>query len=168
MADLTSNLNYLQPTSYKLTIDRENYPNLEYFAQSVTHPGMIMNPVEMPYKQLSGIPFTGAKLTYNELSANLILDENLSSYDEMYNWMRRLLTQEEIPAIKRNFKTKVVPTYSDIVVSILSSHNNKTKQIKYIDCIPIALGDITFESTATGTEFVTFAISFRFSYFDLI
>ena len=168
MADLTSNLNYLQPTSYKLTIDRENYPNLEYFAQSVTHPGMIMNPVEMPYKQLSGIPFTGAKLTYNELSANLILDENLSSYDEMYNWMRRLLTQEEIPAIKRNFKTKVVPTYSDIVVSILSSHNNKTKHIKYIDCIPIALGDITFESTATGTEFVTFTISFRFSYFDLI
>ena len=82
--------------------------------------------------------------------------------------MRRLLTQEEIPAIKRNFKTKVVPTYSDIVVSILSSHNNKTKQIKYIDCIPIALGDITFESTATGTEFVTFTISFRFSYFDLI
>ena len=168
MATLTNNLNYLQPTSYKLRIDRENYPNLEYFAQSVTHPGMIMNPVEMPYKQLSGIPFTGAKLTYNELSANLILDENLSSYDEMYNWMRRLLTQEEIPAIKRNFKTKVVPTYSDIVVSILSSHNNKTKQIKYIDCIPIALGDITFESTATGTEFVTFAISFRFSYFDLI
>ena len=168
MADLTSNLNYLQPTSYKLTLDRENYPNLEYFAQSVTHPGMIMNPVEVPYKQLSGIPLTGAKLTYNELSANLILDENLSSYDEMYNWMRRLLTQEEIPAIKRNFRTKVVPTYSDIVVSILSSHNNKTKQIKYIDCIPIALGDITFESTATGTEFVTFAISFRFSYFDLI
>jgi len=168
MATLTNNLNYLQPTSYKLRIDRENYPNLEYFAQSVTHPGMIMNPVEVPYKQLSGIPLTGAKLTYNELSANLILDENLSSYDEMYNWMRRLLTQEEIPAIKRNFKTKVVPTYSDIVVSILSSHNNKTKQIKYIDCIPIALGDITFESTATGTEFVTFAISFRFSYFDLI
>ena len=168
MATLTNNLNYLQPTSYKLTIDRENYPNLEYFAQSVTHPGMIMNPVEMPYKQLSGIPLTGAKLTYNELSANLILDENLSSYDEMYNWMRRLLTQEEILAIKRNFRTKVVPTYSDIVVSILSSHNNKTKQIKYIDCIPIALGDITFESTATGTEFVTFAISFRFSYFDLI
>ena len=85
MATLTNNLNYLQPTSYKLTIDRENYPNLEYFAQSVTHPGMIMNPVEMPYKQLSGIPFTGAKLTYNELSANLILDENLKSYDEMYS-----------------------------------------------------------------------------------
>ena len=45
MADLTTNLNYLQPTSYKITIDRENYPNLEYFAQSITHPGMILNHV---------------------------------------------------------------------------------------------------------------------------
>ena len=25
MANLTTNLNYLQPTSYKITIDRENY-----------------------------------------------------------------------------------------------------------------------------------------------
>ena len=82
--------------------------------------------------------------------------------------MRRILTQEELPAVKRNFRLKQVPTYSDITVTILSSHNNKTKEIKYIDSIPIALGDISFESTATGTEFVTFAISFRFSYFDLL
>ena len=168
MATLTNNLIYLQPTSYKLTIDRENYPNLEYFAQSLTHPGMIMNPVELPYRNVTGVPITGSKLTYNELSANLILDENLSSYNEMYSWMRRILTQEELPAVKRNFRLKQVPTYSDITVTILSSHNNKTKEIKYIDCIPIALGDISFESTATGTEFVTFAISFRFSYFDLL
>ena len=57
MADLTQNINYLQPTSYKLTIDRQNYPNLEYFAQTVTHPGMIMNPVEMPYSKVTGVPF---------------------------------------------------------------------------------------------------------------
>ena len=168
MADLTDNLNYLQPTSYKLTIDRENYPNLEYFAQTVTHPGMIMNPVELPYRQIEGVPLSGSKLTYNELSATIILDENLTSYNEMYGWMRRLLTQAEVPPLKRNFKLKVVPTYADITVSILSSHNNKTKQILYKDCIPIALGDISFESTATGTEFVTFVVSFRFNYFDLI
>ena len=111
MATLTNNLNYLQPTSYKLTIDRENYPNLEYFAQSLTHPGMIMNPVELPYRNVTGVPITGSKLTYNELSANLILDENLSSYNEMYSWMRRILTQEELPAVKRNFRLKLFCTH---------------------------------------------------------
>jgi len=168
MADLTTNLNYLQPTSYKLTIDRENYPNLEYFAQTVTHPGMIMNPVEMPYQKVTGVPFPGGQLTYNELSATIILDENLSSYNEMYDWMRRILDEPEVTPLQREYKRKIVPTYSDITISILSSHNNKTKQIVYKDCVPTSLGDIVFESTATGTEFVTYQISFRFSYFDLV
>ena len=91
MANLTTNLNYLQPTSYKITIDRENYPNLEYFAQSITHPGMILNPVEMPFRQVAGVPFAGSSLTYNELSITLILDENLTGYGEMYEWLRRAL-----------------------------------------------------------------------------
>ena len=168
MAELSTNLNYLQPTSYKLTIDRENYPNLEYFAQSLTHPGMIMNPVEVPVRKIAGIPFAGSSLTFNELGATIILDENLSSYNEMYNWMRRTIDNPEVPAIQRSREEGKPPTYSDITISILSSHNNKTKQIQYKDCVPTSLGDITFESTATGTEFVTFSVSFRFTYFDLI
>ena len=160
MADLTTNLNYLQPTSYKITIDRENYPNLEYFAQSITHPGMILNPVEMPFRQVAGVPFAGSSLTYNELS--------ITGYGEMYEWLRRALTVPEVKSLRRNFTKKTIPTYSDIMLSILSSHNNKTKQISYKECVPTSLGDIQFESTATGTEFITFGLTFRFSYFDLI
>ena len=78
----------------------------------------------------------------------------MSSYTEMYDWMRRVLDTPELPAMRRNFRKQQAPTYSDITVSILSSHNNKTKEISYKDCVPVALGDITFESTATGTEFV--------------
>ena len=60
------------------------------------------------------------------------------------------------------------PTYADITLSILSSHNNQTKQVRYIDCIPTALGDIVFESTADGQTFITFAATFRFNYFKLV
>src|SRR5210317_58398 len=91
MATLTENFNYMQPTSFKLVIDRRNYPNLEFFCQTITHPGMIMNPVELPVRRLAGLPFPGESLTFNELSTNILLDENLESYSEMFNWMRRLL-----------------------------------------------------------------------------
>ncbi|MGB1984773.1 MAG: glycine cleavage system protein GcvH [Porticoccaceae bacterium] len=38
-------------------------------------------------------------------------------------------------------------------MSILSSHNNLTKQVRYIDCIPTALGDIVFiELPEIGAE----------------
>ena len=148
MAELTTNINYLQPTSFKITIDRKNFPNLEFFCQDFTHPGMIMNSVEVPYKKIQAIPFIGDKLTFNELLANIILDNNENS---------RLESQGLRP-----------PSVSDITLSILSSHNNQTKQVKYIDCMPTALTDIQFQSTATGTEFITFGASFRFSYFELV
>ena len=165
MATLTTNINYLQPTSFKLALDRKNYPNLEFFCQTVTHPGMIMNSVEMPYQKISGVPFPGDKLTFNELSANIILDEDMQGYSEMFQWIRRILDTPQVNALQR---TNTAPaTYADITLHILSSHNNTTKQIQYRDCIPTALGDIQFESTSTGATFITFAASFRFSYFEL-
>ncbi len=164
MANLTNNINYLQPTSFRITIDRENYPNLEFFCQSFTHPGMMMNAVEVPYKKITGVPFVGDKLTFNEMLANIILDENLKAYDEMYSWMRRALDQK---AISPSQAGTTPPIMSDITLSILSSHNNQTKQVKYVDCIPTSLTDIQFESTSGGESFITFGASFRFSYFEL-
>lgn len=173
MANLTENFNYLQPTSFKLTIDRRNYPNLEFFCQNITHPGMIMSSVEVPYQKVSGVPFPGDKLTFNELSCNIILDENLKGYSEMFDWMRRLLdtnlnTSAVSRAARRGNAMVNPPTYADITLSILSSHNNLTKQVRYIDCVPTSLGDIVFESTASGTEFIVFSSSFRFNYFELV
>ena len=165
MAELTANFNYLQPTSFKLTLDRKNYPNLEFFCQSFVHPGMIMNSVEVPYKKISGVPFIGDKLTFNELQANILLDEDMKSYDEMYSWMRRILDQNAVPT----YQVQTIPaTSADITLTILSSHNNLTRQVRYIDCIPTALTDIQFESTAGGESFITFGASFRFTYFELV
>lgn len=166
MANLTTNFNYLQPTSFKLVIDRKNYPNLEFFCQSFIHPGMIINAPEIPFRQVTGVPLFGSKLTFNELSANILLDEDMKGYDEMYSWIQRILLNEEKKT--NDMTSNDVPTYSDITLSILSSHNNTTKQIRYKDCVPTSLGDITFESTADGTQFISFVSTFRFTYFDLL
>ncbi len=166
MATLTTNINYLQPTSFKLSLDRKNYPNLEFFCQTVTHPGMLMSSVEIPYQKISGVPFPGDKLTFNELSANIILDEDMQGYSEMFQWIRRAIDTPVKNPLDRN--TSGPPTYADITLHILSSHNNTTKQVKYLDCIPTSLGDIQFESTSTGDGFITFNASFRFNYFELL
>ena len=166
MADLTQNFNYLQPTSFQLTVDRENYPNLQFFCQSFVHPGMIMNSVEVPYQKVTGGPFIGDKLTFNELQANILLDEDMKAYDEMYSWMRRNLDLDHVsPGLRTQAQP---PSMADMTLTILNSHNNKTKQVRYIDCIPTALTDIQFESTTGGESFITFGASFRFSYFELV
>ena len=166
---LTTNFNYLQPTSFKLVIDRTNYPNLEFFCQDFTHAGVIMNTADLGYKKIAAVPFIGDKLTYNEMLANIILDEDMKSYTEMHNWMKRNLDQDMTTPVDRyKAATEFPPAMSDITLSILSSHNNAVVRIKYRDCIPVALTDIQFQSTAGGESFITFGASFRFTYFDIL
>ena len=158
-------ISYLQPTSFQLSIDRKHYPNLQFFCQSILHPSMSLNAVEMPIKRLGSIPFAGDKLTFGELTAIIIVDENLNAYTEMYNWMDRLVDSKDTTPLNRLENDP--PTYSDITLSILSSHNNTTRTIKYIDCVPTGLGNMMMEATTGDTTQITFPATFRFSYFEL-
>ena len=166
MATLTTNINYLQPTSFKLLIDRENYPNLEFFAQSVQHPDLTLIPSELQYRKVRNIPLPGGTLDYGELTANIILDEDMNAYTEMHDWMRRLIDAPLKGPLDRDDST--VPSTADITLTILNSHNNKVKSIRYNEAVPVNIGAISFEATASGTEFITFPVSFRYTIFELI
>ena len=160
--------NYLQPNSFKMTINRKNFPNLEFFCQSILHPDMNMPAAELQYQRVANIPMPGDKINFGELTCMIILDEELNSYSEMYNWMKRMVSTPQSTRITKEnqYLDNVPPTHADINISILSSSNNVTRQIRYIDCIPVGLGNIQFESTAGGDTFITYPASFRFSYFD--
>lgn len=160
---LTSNKNYLQPTGFKFVIDRKHYGNLEYFAQGVTHPGASVQPLELPTTRVTSIPLAGDKINYGQLQLDIILDENMESYIEMQNWLDRIVNQGHVD----ENTTAVYPTYSDITVLILSSHNNKTVKIKYNDCIPTELGQISLASNTADVSYLTFTASFRFTNFEI-
>lgn len=161
---LTTNLNYLQPTGFRIVIDRTKYPNLEYFAQSVSHPGAQLTPLELPVRRITSVPLAGDKMTFSEVSFNVILDENMTSYKEMFDWMTRITNDGQVSALERDTKK---PTYADITVHVLSSHNNTVQKIRYLDCVPTSLGDIDFQATAGDTTYLTFNASFRFSQFEI-
>ena len=119
MATLTTNINYLQPTSFKLLIDRKHYPNLEFFCQSISHPGMQMSSVETPFRKVA-VPFPGDTLVFGDLSCQIILDEDMNSYTEMFNWMRRNLDNIAMNPLDRT--SRDASSYADMTLSI--SHNN--------------------------------------------
>ena len=118
---LTNNFNYLQPTGFKLVIDRQNYPNLEFFVQDFTHAGVIMNSADLSFRKIASVPMPGDKLTYNEMLANIILDENMKSYTEMHDWMRRILDEDNVTPVQRFNDTALPPSSADITLSILNS-----------------------------------------------
>ena len=162
---LTTNLNYLQPTGFRVIINRTRYPNLEYFCQSVSHPGASLTPLELPTRRITSVPLAGDKMTFSEVSFQIILDENMTSYREMFDWMTRITNEGQVSGGEMMTK---VPTYADITLSVLSSHNNTVQKIKYKDCVPTSLGTIEFQSNTGATTYVTFDASFRFSQFEIV
>jgi hypothetical protein len=79
--------------------------------------------------------------------------------------MFRLVQQKHKPQEGRLFRTDDPASYADIRISILTSHNNANRQLKYVNALPITLGDITLASTTDG-QFITFPVNFRFDYFE--
>lgn len=175
MNNLTENINLFQPTGFKVILDRKHYNNLAFFVQRINHPGAQNAAAETPFSRIGSVPMPGNTMTYSELSMDVLLDEDFEAYQEMYNWMLRLVNEEQVSprdaysrySVEDDRQGGKIPTYADIHITALTNSNNKNKSFKYIDCVPVSIGDIAFEATNAGVDFLTFPVSFRFSYFTI-
>lgn len=164
MAELTDNINFLQPTNFKIIIDRKKYGNLEYFIQGANHPGVSLPGVEVGYKR-AAINLAGDRLNFEEVTFDIILDENMAAYVEMYDWLKKLVEEANKGQNERGIYE---PSFSDITMMVMSSHNNTTKKIVYRDCIPTSLSGVQMTSNSTDTTIITLPVTFTFSYFDVV
>tara|TARA_B100000963_G_C22531692_1_gene627882 strand:+ start:54 stop:566 length:513 start_codon:yes stop_codon:yes gene_type:complete len=167
MATLTTNQNYLQPAGFRVIIDRENYPNLEYFAQSVNHPDVSVTGTVLPFRRIENVNMPGDTISFSELSISFILDENMKAYTELYDWMEYSINNEFVGQGPRSKKINPeLPTQADISVSILSSHNNQSTRILYKGCSPTSLSGLQLSSVASSVDYLTFDVTFQFTGFE--
>lgn len=164
MADFTCSTNYLVPTGFKVSISRENYPNLEFFAQAVQHPSMDMTPSEVAYPRVGSIVTPGDTISFGTLNMDVLMDENMKVYEELYEWFFQLVNENHKNNTGRMFDT-AKSSYCDIRVTVLTSHNNGNRTIKYLNALPISLGDIAFTATS-DEQYISFPATFRFDYFE--
>jgi len=158
---LTENRNYLQPSAFKVLIDRKRFANANFFAQSFQHPDVSTTATEVPYRQYSSSPEIPDTYQYGELTINFILDEDMEVYTELHTWLKDNVDKEFQEADSVN------PSYADIVITVLSSKNNVNKKIKYRNAFPTNIGGISFEANLDGLQVMAFPVSFRYTYFDI-
>jgi len=160
MALRTNNVNYLQPSNFKVTIERKKYGNLEFFAQSVIHPGIAVSAAQVPFSRIQTVSVPGDSINFDELQLDLIIDEDMNSYIEIFNWIKSLTDTRSDPALKF--------VEQDISVSILSSSNNVLKTVKYLNAVPTSIGALTFTATVNDTDVITMPVSFRIDEFEIV
>lgn len=157
MTDCTTN--FLSPTGFRVSVNRKYTPKLEMLAQTVQHPATNIDFVEIPYRR-AGISTAGAKMSFGEVTFDVIMDEKMLAYQEMFDWMKFLVENESKLSQDR-------ASYSEIQLFILNSSNNSNRSIIYHNAHPSLLGDIQFASTSGEVQYLTFPVSFQFDYWEL-
>jgi len=167
-----NNPNLLQPNKFQLNFSR--MPNLQYFCQTVSIPGLSMSeiPQNTPFIDLY-IP--GDKLIYDLLNITFYVDENLETWKEVHDWIRAMTFPENFGEYRNlenlNKYARAIntdkPQYSDGMITLLTSSNNPKIKFKFYELFPVTLSTFVMSTTDTPENIITADATFRYSYFDI-
>lgn len=166
-----SNTSYLSPLGFRFVLNRT--PNTNYFVQNVRLPTLSLGQFDLdtPFVKL---PTPGTKLSFDPLDITFLVDEDMTNYLEIYDWLRglgfpesydeygNLVRQTSVYAGSDNEKI-----FSDGTLMILSSHNNANMKVTFEDMFPIALSDLSFDSTLTDIDYLKATVTFRYKLYSL-
>jgi hypothetical protein len=167
-----NNPNSLQPNKFLLTFSR--LPNVQYFAQSVSVPGVSMSEVPQ-FTPFVDVFVPGDKIIYDLLNITFYVDEELNTWKEVHDWIRAMTfpenydeyrNLENLNKFTRSANTKK-PQYSDGILTLLTSSNNPKIRFKFYDLFPISLSTFVMSTTDTPENIITADATFRYSYFDI-
>ena len=166
---IPSNINPLSPNGFMFSIQK--LPELNFFAQSVNLPGITLGSPEFgnPFQTQ---PIPGESLTYDQLTVQFLVDETMSNYQAIYNWIVALGFPNDyeqyttfINDDARGITSELATNYSDATLQILSGNNQIVKTIQFIDLFPIALDSLQFAGTNTDVQYLIGNATFRYGYY---
>lgn len=171
-----SNKNFLSPFGYKFFVKKT--PTTNWFVQAVNLPSVSISPANIPTPFIN-IPLAGDHITYGDFSVTFRLDEDMTNYMELFNWMQAIAFPEKFeqykaiaPRINGAISGDADPLtgdsiYSDATVIIMSSAMNPLTEISFIDIFPTNLSQISFDSRLTDVLYVDATVSFAFRNFTV-
>lgn len=167
-----SNPNLLQVNKYVLTFAR--CPNMQYFCQSVNVPGVSKVEIQQT------TPFVdryvpGEKAIYDLLNVTFMVDEELTAWLEIHDWIRAMTFPENFQEYRDLSKltkftsalSSMGPQYTDGSLLLLSSSNKPYYKFKFYDMFPTSISSFIMNSSDSPENIITADASFRYSYFDV-
>jgi hypothetical protein len=153
---VTQNLNFLSPLGFRFQLNRA--PNVEYFCQAATLPTISMNELIQP-SPFVALPQPGDKIVYEPFTLSFRIDENMTNYLEIFNWIVALGKPENF----QQYSDKI----SDGSILLLSSNNNAKVRIAFQDMFPLSLSPLNFDVTQSDVEYLEAQVMFRYKIFTV-
>ncbi len=175
-SDQPTNLNYLSPVNFDLVISK--LPKTRYFCTGVNIPSVNFSEATMDTKLAIQSALPGDKITFDPLTVKFVVDEDMTNYQEIFNWIMRLgpgVDTKDFSSLVGQVKTGTVVTtlgdnlemYSDATLMINTSSNNANVELNFIDCFPTSLGAIDFTTDASDVAYAVCDLTLRYTYYTI-
>ena len=175
-------LDYADPTKFKFQTTK--LPRVEFNCIQANIPGITLTEIQQPTR-LIPIKIPGNDLTFENLNITFIVDEDLTNYRSVHDWMaglsqmdsdekyRALISdgQDRMPRSQQNNSTdagRVTSAtndgaiYTDSKLIILSARNTPLVELTFTDCYPLSLSALEYNQNATDVEYLQATVSFGY------
>lgn len=170
-------LDYLRPSMFKFEI--MNLPRTSFTCQVASIPDLTIGTATQPTPTLD-IPVIGDKLEFGDLTIEFMVNEDMSNYIEIYNWIVAIASTELVNYTADDFRkaiTNYSPSvnnpredrslYSDASLFVIDSTNNPIVKINFMDVIPVGIQGIPFDIRITDQGPVTARATFRYRIYNI-
>ena len=169
-----SGLDYADPTKFKFQISK--LPRVEFNCIQANIPGITLTEINQPTR-LMPVRIPGNDLTFEDLTVTFIVDEDLTNYRSVHDWMtglaqvdsddkyRALITDggDRMPLSQQanlqdagrvTSATNDGAIFSDAKLITLSNRNIPMVEITFRDTYPKSLSALEYNQNATDIEYL--------------
>ena len=169
---IPNSVNPLSPNGFMFSVSK--LPTLDYFCQQVNLPGITLGAPEFG-NPFNIAPIPGETLTYDQLQMQFLVNEDMSNYQAIYNWIIALGFPQDytqyttfINDTNAVATSELAKNYSDGTLQILGSNNVAVKTVQFYDMFPIALDSLMFQSTNQDVNYLMGNVTFRYGYYKFL
>ena len=163
MALKPNELNQLNVVSFQTNFTR--LPNVNFFCQKVNIPSVSIG-LAQQMTPFSDLPVEGDKLVFDQMTMTFYVNEDLSNYMEIYNWLISMGFPDNHGQF--DLKDSVVNVgsgqtiRSDMNIVLETNKSNPNYNVVFKDAFPVTLGSVELDAAATSLEPIVVDATFAY------
>lgn len=163
------NRNFLSPVGFNFTLAKE--PKVSFFCNSARIPEIQLGTALQP-SYLKDLDIPGDKIKFGDLVLKFLVDENMSNYMAIHNWITGLgypESTEQFADLVRDQDSlrDDKKAFSDGSLRILNSNYKEVANVRFSDLFPISLSSLEFQATSEDIVYFTAEATFKYTVYDI-
>ncbi len=161
-------------TGLIFTMSFSRIPDVTYFLQESGIPGLGFDSLPEQSTRYKQIPRVGDKLTYEDLDMTFLVNEDLSSWISMHDWLVGLGAPETARQYAREL-TSTPPDSTpikgdpakDASLFVYNSDNIAKLKVDFEGLIPYRLSKIRYSVTDNDIQYLVATVSFKYTIYRI-